>query len=187
MLKSNNRGLFVGFLMITAGFFFLPAITLAKTSEDPGPEFSGVYWIWALLSLIIVVALAYWATKFLAGKFGVSQARHIKVAESLFIGPNRHLYLLLFHKKVLLVASSEHGLNLIQEIDDPGLYAELEQASATSQQVIPTGKFAAFLGPFFNGLNPKQIGEYNNSDSKQRLQEGLAKIRAWRMRGKDHQ
>lgn len=171
------------FLFIAVGLFLLPAVVLGKTDGDLGSEFNtGGQWIWALFSLLIVVALSYWATRFFAGRLGISQARHIKVAESLFLGPNRHLYLLLVHEKVLLVGSSEHGLNLLQEIEDPAFYAELEKVASSSQ--VPGGKFARMVGPILNGLNPRGAVEFDATGNRQRLQEGLAKIRAWKTKGR---
>jgi len=183
-LKNNNRVFGICFLLVTAGLFLLPAITLARTNEDPGPDFNSGQWVWALFSLVIVVALAYWATKFLAGKFGVSGAKHLKVAESLFLGPNRHLYLLLVNQKVILIGSTEHGINLLQEIDDPEFYNELER-TAEKNQTLPVDKFSGLIGPILKGLNPRGVGEPGVIDTKQRLQEGLAKIRSWKTRGRD--
>ncbi|HEX3047308.1 MAG TPA: flagellar biosynthetic protein FliO [Bacillota bacterium] len=182
-MKKSCRVCGLGFLLVIVGFFLLPAITFAETTSDPGPEFNSSQWIWALFSLIIVVALAYWATKFFAGKFGISHAKHLKVAESLFLGPNRHLYLLLVHNKVLLIGSAEHGLSLLQEIDDPDFFNELEK-TADSAQIIPNSKFAGMIGTFLNGLNPKGGIEVNSQTSKQRLQEGLERIRTWKSRGR---
>ena len=172
-----------GFLLFIAGYFLLPAITLAKTNEDPGPEFNSGQWIWALLSLVIVVVLAYWATRFLAGKFGVSQTGHLKVAESLFLGPNRHLYLLLVNGKVLLLGSTEHGLSLLKEFDDLQFYEELKKTAATNQ-VIPAGGFADLLNPLIKGMNPRGTIEAGFASSKQRMQDGLEKIRSWKDRGR---
>jgi flagellar biogenesis protein FliO len=183
-LKKSNRVYGVCFLLVIASVFLLPAITLARVNEEPGPEFNSGQWIWALLSLVVVVALAYWATKFLAGKFGVSSAKHLKVAESLFLGPNRHLYLLLVNHKVILIGSSEHGMNLLQEIDDPEFYADLER-TAEKNRTVPVDKFSGLIGPILKGLNPRGVNEPSDTDTKQRLEEGLARIRSWRTRGRD--
>lgn len=187
-MQKRDRIIKLVFLLVAAGLLFLPVLTLGKTDGDPGPEFNGGQWIWALLSLLIVVALSYWVTRFFAGKFGISQARHLKVAESLFLGPNRHLYLLLVNERVLLIGSSEHGLSLLKEIDDPAFYAELEKIAPLNQ--LPGGKFAAggkfadMIGSVLNGLNPGGATDGGGTSGRQRLQEGLAKIRAWKMKGR---
>lgn len=183
-MKKSNSGFGLCFLLCTASLLLLPNITLAKTNEDPGADFSSGQWIWALFSLIVIVILAYWGTKFLAGKFGVSGAKHLKVAESLFLGPNRHLYLILVNHKVILIGSSEHGINLLQEIDDPDFYKELE-SSADKYQTLPPNTFSGIMGPILKSINPRGINDSSDMDAKQRIQEGLAKIRSWRTRGKD--
>ncbi len=171
-------------LGFSAGLFLLPGAALAQTETEIGPEFSGGQWVWSLFSLIIIVVLAFWATRFLAGRFGLSQARHIKVAESLFLGPNRHLYLLLVNGKVLLVGSVEHGIGLLKEFDDDRFYNELLETAETSPKK-PTGRFAELITPVLNGLNSGATVDTGLTNNKQRLQEGLEKIRSWKMRGRD--
>jgi flagellar biogenesis protein FliO len=183
-LKRKNKICGVCFLEVAAGLLLLPAITFAKANEEPGAEFNSGQWIWALFSLAIVVALAYWATKFLAGKFGVSGAKHLKVAESLFLGPNRHLYLLLVNHKILLIGCSEHGISLLQQINDSEFYAELER-TAEKNQTLPPDKFSGMIGPILRSLNPRGVNDSGVTDPKQRLNESLAKIRSWRTRGRD--
>jgi flagellar biogenesis protein FliO len=171
-------------LGLGAGLFLLPGAALAQTETEIGPDFNGGQWVWSLLSLIIVVILAFWATKFLAGRFGLSQARHIKVAESLFLGPNRHLYLLLVNGKVLLVGSAEHGIDLLKEFDDDQFYKELLEEAETNPK-RPTGRFSNMILPVLNNLNSGETVDTGLTNSKQRLQEGLEKIRSWKMRGRD--
>ncbi len=167
------------------GFFLLPEVTLAGTEADLGPEFNGGQWIWSLFSLIFVVVLAFWATKFLAGRYGFSQGRHIKVAESLSLGPNRHLYLLLVNGKVFLVGSAEQGINILKEFDDGHFYEELVKSTGTEFNA-PSGRFASMIIPVLNSMNSGETVDTGVSDPRQRLREGLAKIRSWKMRGHDH-
>ncbi len=186
-MGKRNRVFAAVFLLVAAGIFFPQAVTLGKAGNDPGLDYfnTGGQWIWALLSLIIVVALSYWVTRFFAGKFGISQARHIKVAESLSLGPNRHLYLLLVNGKVLLIGSSEHGLSLVKEIDDPEFQAELEKTVQLNQTA--PGKFAGMIGPIINGLNPRGAVDIGATNGRQRLHEGLEKIRAWKTKDRGRQ
>lgn len=165
-----------------AGLFLLPGAALAKAETEIGPEFSSGQWVWSLLSLIIVVVLAFWATKFLAGRFGLTQARHIKVAESLMLGPNRHLYLLLVNGKVLLVGSGEHGFSLLKEFNDEAFYQELSKSAEISHNTS-TGRFAGMILPVLNSMNSGEMDETELTNTRQRLQDGLEKIRSWKMRG----
>lgn len=185
-------------LIIVAGIFLLPAVMSSETAQaaetaatvaaDKGdnnlkPEFGG-QWIWALLSLVFVTFLAYWSTKLLAGKLGNTQAKHIKVAESLCLGPNRHLYLLLINKKVMLVGSSEHSLNLLKEFPEADFYDSVNR-SMEERNLIPAGKFADILGPLlkkdFDNSSDIDDSEFS-SPAHERLSQGLEKIRAWRRR-----
>lgn len=182
-MNTNTRA--SGFMLFTAGLFLLPMVTFAKADSDPGFEGNSGQWIWALFSLIIVVLLAYWSTKFLAGKFKTSQTKHLKIAESLFLGPNRYLYLLPIRGKVLLIGSSEHGINILKEIDDLELYQELEKSTKLNQ-VLPSQGFSELLTPLMNVINPKRAVDMGSNNRKQRLQEGLEKIRSWKDQGRGH-
>lgn len=170
-----------GLLVLIAGFSFLPVTFAAETNDPPTPEFGG-QWIWALFSLMIVLFLAYWATRFLAGKLNVSQAKHIKVAESLCLGPNRHLYLLLVNNQVLLVGSTEHGITLLKEYQDESFYEVLNLTQGNGV-TLPGEKFKSVLQNF---LQPDEeaaaLTEDEFSNVKNKLTEGLERIRSWRKR-----
>jgi flagellar biogenesis protein FliO len=177
-------------MMVVMGIVLLPTITLAGARDEAPPNFSGLQWIWALFSLVIVVIIAYWVTKTMAGKLGYAQAKHLKVAESLFLGPNRHLYLLLFEGKVLLVGSSEGGIQLLKELDDPGLYEELQKNTALAQPAL-AGKFPELFNSFqrvlTNATHQQEAGEEGQTpvnNTHQRLLDGLERIKRWKMRGK---
>lgn len=181
-MQIRNR--VFGFLTGFVGIFLLPTLTAAKTGGDSSPDFGGFQWLGALVALIIVVVLAYWVTRFLGGKLITAQAKHLKVAESLFLGPNRHLYLLLVHGKVLLLGSTEHGINLIQEIDDPALFEELN-VSGGPNQPFSVSQFSAFLQKAIarkDGLTDTQSGEFEagTRETNERLRAGLEKLRAWK-------
>lgn len=180
MIKNARAS---GFVLFTAGFFLLPAVAHGKTNSDPGLEFNSGQWIWALFSLIIVVFLTYWGTRVLAGKFQTAQAKHLMVAESLFLGPNRYLYLILIRGKVFLIGSSEQNITLLKEIDDSQFYEELEKNYETNRVLVPRG-FSDFLGPLINSIGTKGAGETISANRKQRIHEGLAKIRHWKI-GRD--
>jgi flagellar biogenesis protein FliO len=134
--------------VLGAELFLLPAGALAATKAQPEPElFGGGQWLLSLISLIVVVCLAYWTTRFLAGRYGKLPTRHIKVVESLCLGSNRQLYLLLVNNQALLVGSTEHGLALIKEYNEPGFCEELKQ-TATQAQTTTVGKLTKWLAPF---------------------------------------
>lgn len=214
-------------VVLETGLLMLPSVTLAATKVETEPElFGGGQWILSLLSLIVVVFLAYQTTRFLAGRYSNLPTRHIKVAESLCLGANRHLYLLLVNKQALLVGSTEQGLALIKEYSDPDFYEELSRM-ASSAQMMSSGNLTAWLAPLlknketsnevsvaaddgdtqkvlgFGSKNPNQFKTLLNSlingqqqkpaplpeetsrvTVKERLEENLARIRAWKTKGR---
>ncbi|HOP75146.1 MAG TPA: flagellar biosynthetic protein FliO [Bacillota bacterium] len=168
-------------LVLIAGFSFLPVVFAAEANEPPSPEFGG-QWVWALFSLMVVLFLAYWATRFLAGKLNVSQAKYIKVAESLTLGPNRHLYLLLVNNQVLLVGCTEHGITLLKEYNDETFY-EMLNLTQGNGVMLPGEKFKSMLQNFIQPDDENAtLTQDDFSDVKKKLTEGLERIRSWRKR-----
>lgn len=175
------------FVFIVAGwlFFLMPHTTLAAKGTEPEPDlFGGGQWFVTLLSLGFVVFLAYWATRFLAGKYSNLPSRHIKVAETLCIGPNRHLYLLLVNNQVLLVGNSDQGITLLKEYADPAFYGEME-LRANQNQTFSNGKFKDLLAPLLNSRTETvESAEGSGPEFKERLTESLERIRAWKNKGR---
>jgi flagellar biogenesis protein FliO len=186
------------------GLLLWPTVTLAATKTEPETElFGGGQWILSLLSLILVVFLAYWVTRFLAGRCANSAARHLKVVESLCLGSNRHLYLLTVNKQTLLIGSTEQGLALIKEYNDPDFFKELSVAAAQDKGSALagqagadwSGKIAMFLKPnshqfknvlttLLNGQKPTATPETPRIALQERLAESLERIRAWKTKGR---
>jgi len=172
-------------LLMVAGLILMPQITLAAPGTEPEPElFGGGQWFLTLFSLGFVIFLAYWGTRFLAGKYGNIPSRHIKVAESLCLGPNRHLYLLLVHHQVLLVGNSDHGITLLKEYNDPAFYEEM-MLLTNQNQTFPAGKFKDLLAPLLNGRTETvESAAESSTELKNRLTESLERIRAWKNKGR---
>ncbi len=177
-MKNYYR--FFGSFLLVAGILLLPAMAFAGSKEDTQPNFDGLQWIWALFSLIFVAFIAYWVTKLFAEKAGYTRAKYLKVAESLMLGPNRHLYLLLINGKILLIGSSEQGVTLLKEYDDPTFYEQLQQSSV--DQMIGKNSFASILKPLLD--NPNEVIETGVDNTKQKIYETLDRIRAWRTKDK---
>lgn len=110
------------------------------------------------------------------------QAKYIKVAESLCLGPNRHLYLLLVNNQVLLVGCTERGITLLKEYQDEAFY-EMLNLTQGSGVTLPGEKFKSVLQRF---LQPEEetseLTDEDFSDVRKKLAEGLERIRAWRKR-----
>jgi flagellar biogenesis protein FliO len=151
-------------------------VCLAADKARPEPElFGGGQWILSLLSLVLVVFLAYWATRFIAGRYGNSSARHIKVAESLCLGSSRHLYLLIINNQALLIGSSEHGLTLLKEYGGREFCEELKLA-AEQERSLPVGKFKKWLAPLLNRDGEATNHETSGPGLKDRYILGLARF-----------
>jgi len=160
------------------GLLFVPGIYAAGTDIDQKPEFGGD-WVWAFFSLIVVVFLAYWATRMLAGKLGANQSPNIKVADSLCLGPNRHLYLLLVDNQVLLVGSTEHGINLLKEYSGPDFYETVRHSLAEKDQ-FSSGKFQDILTPLLRNNYWSGNGNLDLKTRSERLAQRLQRIKVWR-------
>lgn len=178
MLRKISRAL--GFLTLSTGLFLLPVIFAAETNDTPRPEFGG-QWIWAFFSLVLVAFLAYWGSRFLAGKLNVTQAKHLKVAESLCLGPNRHLYLLLVNNQVLLLGSSEQGITCIKEYNDDTFY-EILNLTRNPGQALPSDNFRNILMNLFKPEDTTTTETTDFNTGKRKLIEGLNRIREWRKR-----
>lgn len=164
--------------LVFAGLFILPTVHAAEAEETLTPEFGG-QWIWALFSLGFVVFLAYYLTRFVAGKFKDGpQAKYIKVAESLSLGTNRHLYLLLVNNQVLLVGDSDRGLNLIKEYDDPNFYESLNLMTASDTR-FSSVKFSDLLQRM---SQTEDSGEIPLVTGRERILQGLDRLREWNRR-----
>lgn len=169
------------FLTLLGLFFFQVAVLgVGEELETVGtPEFGGRQWIWAFFSLLLVVFLAYWGTRFISSKFGgYSAAKHIKVAEVLTLGPNRQLYLLTVNNEVLLLGVTDHAISLIKEYNDDAFAAALDLLSANNNISLPNG----FAGLLQGKLNPETDETKINEivDGKQKLIESLNRLREMR-------
>ncbi len=154
---------------------------LAKTQTGEQPEFGGAGWLGALGILVFIGFAAYWCTKLLSVKMGAGQARNIKIADSLFLGTNRYLHLVLINNQVFLISSSEQGINLLKEFNDPDFSEKLQKNLSTKS--FGTGDtftniFDSFMKKQSEKSESEGIAEF--SEEKDRLREGLEKIRAWK-------
>ena len=80
-----------------------------------------------ILVFIIVLLLAAWITRWLAGKTGRIRGRYLKIIDSLSLGPNRGLYLVLLVDRLFLIGAADRSVQLVAEVDDPGLVDEVRK------------------------------------------------------------
>ncbi len=71
-----------------------------------------------LLAFGVILLLCYYTTKFIGKKMsGSNNSKHMKIIETLSLGLDRCLYLILVGNKYFLFFSSKKGLELVSEID----------------------------------------------------------------------
>lgn len=70
-----------------------------------------------LIAFVLVLYLSYITTKYIGGKYaGKTRNKNMKVIETLPLGMDRSLYLILVGKKYFLFLASKKSLELVSEI-----------------------------------------------------------------------
>lgn len=118
-----------------------------------------------LLSLLAVIGLMVGLLLLLkkymyAGRLGSASTVDIKVLGQRVLQPKRSVYVLKVLHKVIVVGSSEQGLQTLTEIADPESMAEVEekiswQSEAASGKGLP---FAEHLQSYVQTLTRKRTG-----------------------------
>lgn len=93
-----------------------------REPQTAGPSVlsTTAYIITVLLTIGLVVALAYFTSRLLGEKFARRGASGpVRILASLTLGPNRGIFVVDIAGKVLVVGAAEHSVNLLQEITDP--------------------------------------------------------------------
>lgn len=166
----NLKILFLLLLLCVCTLIFVPSVTQAAPdmgqaveetassggylagyeNADPRPTTSSWWSTFAyLVSLFavfgFVVVLAYFAARFMGGKF----ARHItgsggRILEHLPLGPNRSVCVVEMANRLFLLGVTEHSITLLSEITDPDEIERLHKSS--------------MLGNLDNGMFSQEFG-----------------------------
>jgi len=104
------------------------SLTEIGTSSNP------VSLIWYFLSFIIILLLAAWGIKWMAGKMGRIRGKHLKLVESLYLGPNRGLHLIRVGNRLFLIGLADRYIELLAEINDLETLVETEEEALTASQ-----------------------------------------------------
>lgn len=119
--------------------------------ENTDPKPSQMSW-WSTLAYLIsllavfafVVVMAYFASRFLSGRFQARAASNGgRILEHLPLGPNKSVCVVEIGGKVVLLGVTEHQVNLLGEIDDADEIDRLRRQPAA--QPADTGLFAGQL------------------------------------------
>ncbi|HEX2954009.1 MAG TPA: flagellar biosynthetic protein FliO [Bacillota bacterium] len=132
---------------VTIAFLSLPAFA-ADRGLDSGGGYNLAYFLFICLVVIIV---AYYATRWIA-KYakgaGNSHGRLIKIAESVYLGPNRGLHLILVGKKLYLIGQADLGLSILAEIEDEELIAQAVEHAGETGGTASMNSFGQYLQTF---------------------------------------
>ncbi|WP_318254579.1 flagellar biosynthetic protein FliO [Selenomonas sp. GACV-9] len=111
--------------------------------ENTDPKPSSISW-WSsiayLVSLfaifIFVVGLAYFAARFLGGRFAQQKMGYGgKILSHLPLGPNRSVCIIEMAGRMFMLGVTEHSITLLAEITNPDEVDRLRREELTSSQV----------------------------------------------------
>lgn len=166
---------------------------LAKTEPEipatgaTGGSLAYLQIIFYLLCLVAVLFLAAKTTRWLGGKAGRSHGRYMRVVETLYLGPNRSLSLIMVCNRLYLISTAERNLNLLREINDTEVLGKIlaENAPVEGEQGrTQKGKsFSDYLHRLLTAF-PDGEGSLSNQPGvespTQRIEERLMKLRTHR-------
>ena len=122
-------------------------------SADPRP--SQVSW-WSTLAYLVslfavfafVVVLAYFASRFLSGRFGKAMTgQGGRVLEHLPLGPNRSVCVVEIAERVFMLVVTEHSITLLREITDTEEIERLHRRNiGQPSAAFDSGMFAQQFG-----------------------------------------
>ncbi|HHW12407.1 MAG TPA: flagellar biosynthetic protein FliO [Firmicutes bacterium] len=170
--------------------FFIPLAefdseTFSITQEvTPEPSFSYFQLISYLLCFVLVLYLASKAARWLGRVAGGRSGLHLRLVDTLHLGPNRAVHLIMVGKQLFLVGAAERNLTLLTEISDPDLLGTIQAELAppvTGRQGGGKG-FADHLKGLLNG-GFGEVGSAPPPDvmtPTQRIEERLMKYRTHR-------
>lgn len=101
-------------------------------TAGPSVLSTAAYIVTVLLTIGLVVALAYFTSRLLGEKFARRGASgSVRLLAFLALGPKRGIYVVDIAGKVLVVGAAEHSVNLLQEVTDPAVCATLRAEGTT--------------------------------------------------------
>ena len=113
------------------------------TYQEPpaaGPSVlsTAAYIVTVLLTIGLVVALAYFTSRLLGEKFARRSANGpVRLLASLPLGANRGIYVVDIAGKVLVVGAADHSVTLLQEVTDPAVGDALRAESPAGPADFP--------------------------------------------------
>jgi flagellar protein FliO/FliZ len=176
------------FYLILPGFLMplteweVPASTVPPEAT---PDHSFAYLptiIFYLLCFVAVLFLASLVTRWLGRKVGGGSGRHLRLVETLPLGPNRTLHLVSVGQQLFLVAVADRNVTMLAEISDSQLLAALQVEAALreaeKEQAKGSNDFASHLKRILErGKDKERLDDQKTATAKQRIEERLMAIR----------
>lgn len=109
-----------------------------------------------LLVFGIILLLCYFTTRFLGKKsLGRAKNKHMRVLETLSLGIDKSLYLILIEKKYFLFLSNKKGLELVSEVT---IDNQIEDSETENENAASVFEFSRIFEKY-SGLSNKQKEE----------------------------
>lgn len=149
-----------------------------------GTSFSYLQIIFYLLCFVVVLFLASKVARWLGRKAGGRTGSHLRLVETLYLGPNRAVHLIMVGKQLFLVGAADRQLTLLAEMNDADLLSTLQDEhtqTAVGRQLHGKG-FADYLKGLLDGGLKEQSSTNQQGvvSSTQRVEERLMKYRTHR-------
>ena len=152
-----------------------------------GNTFAFLQIIFYLICLVAVLFLASRATRWLGGKVGGVRGRYMRVIETLYLGPNRSLYLITVCNRLLLISTAERNINLVMEINDPAVLSKIMEENTLSADSNGKGQTPKSFSDYMKKLldaskvdGTTGIDRAGADSSSHRIEERLMKFRTHR-------
>jgi flagellar biosynthetic protein FliO len=160
------------------------ALELEKTGQGPVSDLKLPNIFQIMLRFIISLALimgmiigaAFLYKKMVAGKYLFGGDTHeIRILSHRYLDPKKSIYLVDIANKVLIIGASSEQLNLISEITDPEVIAELRTRTDNKNPFYKTQNFKTTLSGFQEDYGSEKKGTYPFSEH---VSGGLKSIRS---------
>lgn len=140
-----------------------------------------------VISLIVIAILAYLVIKFLRKNM---QARNdgdsISILDQVALGLNKGIFITEIGNKVYVLGVTDHNINLVTEINDPNVIADMRNKAAERQMepVVPTS-VTSFILNLINNIRNNSAKTNRQKDFKSHIQAQVNKLQSMFEKGRE--
>lgn len=87
-----------------------------------------------IVVMLAVIVAAYVATKYLAGRGGRVQNRHIRILDRMMLSRDKHIALIEVGDKRLLIGVTNQSINVLGDIDRESLRTKIQEIEMSAQK-----------------------------------------------------